>query len=173
MQNNKNLLEEMKKIKKISNPDLVILTLDALAGTDILSQAKLFDEAVNINGYIVTKIDADAKGGGIISLLSDTKKPILYVGTEKDVILDIKEFFYDVDLQKFIRIIDGKEVSGLEIKRSIRGYTILDSLNAILKLTSFDYFRVYGWSTTDGERSDLTGNHGTHQSGHLESSFRE
>jgi fused signal recognition particle receptor len=81
MQNNKNLLEEMKKIKKISNPDLIILTLDALAGTDILSQAKLFDEAVNINGYIVTKIDADAKGGGIISLLSDTKKPILYVGT--------------------------------------------------------------------------------------------
>ena len=69
------------------------------------------------------------------------------LGTEKDVILDIKEFFYDVDLQKFIRIIDGKEVSGLEIKRSIRGYTILDSLNAILKLTSFDYFRVYGWTS--------------------------
>ena len=81
MQNNKNLLEEMKKIKRISNPDLILLTLDALSGTDVLSQAKLFDEAVGINGYIVTKIDADAKGGCVISLLSETKKPILYVGT--------------------------------------------------------------------------------------------
>lgn len=69
------------------------------------------------------------------------------LGTEKDVILDIKEFFYDVDLHKFIRMIEGREVSGLDIKRSIRGYTILDSLNAILKLTSFDYFRVYGWTS--------------------------
>jgi fused signal recognition particle receptor len=81
MQNNKNLLEEMKKIKRISNPDSIILTLDALSGTDVLSQAKLFDEAVGIDGYIVTKIDADAKGGCIISLLSETKKPILYIGT--------------------------------------------------------------------------------------------
>ncbi len=69
------------------------------------------------------------------------------LGTEKDVILDIKEFFYDVDLQKFVKMIEGKEVSGLNIKRSIRGYTVLDSLNAILKLTSFDYFRVYGWTS--------------------------
>jgi fused signal recognition particle receptor len=81
MQNNKNLLEEMKKIKRISNPDMIVLTLDALSGTDTLNQARLFDEAVGIDGYIVTKIDADAKGGGVISLLSETKKPILYIGT--------------------------------------------------------------------------------------------
>lgn len=81
MQTNKNLLEEMKKIKRISNPDLILLTLDALSGADSLSQAKLFDEAVGINGYIVTKIDADAKGGSIIALLSETHKPILYIGT--------------------------------------------------------------------------------------------
>jgi fused signal recognition particle receptor len=81
MQTNKNLLEEMKKIKRISNPDLILLTLDALAGTDTLNQARLFNEAVGIDGYIVTKIDADAKGGCIISLLSETKKPILYIGT--------------------------------------------------------------------------------------------
>lgn len=69
------------------------------------------------------------------------------LGTDKDVIVDIKEFFYDVDIEKFVRMIKGTQVSGLEIKRSIRGYTILDSLNAILKLTSFDYFRVYGWTS--------------------------
>ncbi|MGC8644671.1 MAG: signal recognition particle-docking protein FtsY [Thermoplasmata archaeon] len=81
MQTNRNLLEEMKKIKRISSPDFTILTIDALAGTDALNQAKLFDEAVGVDGYIVTKIDADAKGGSIISLLAETKKPILFIGT--------------------------------------------------------------------------------------------
>ncbi len=86
----------------------------------------------------------------LVEIDNERGSPVLLkysLGTEKDVILDIKEFFYDVDLQKFIRIIEGREVSGQEIKRSIRGYTILDSLNAILKLTSFDYFRVYGWTS--------------------------
>jgi putative transcriptional regulator len=69
------------------------------------------------------------------------------LGADKDVIVDIKEFFYDVDVEKFVRMINGTQVSHLEIKRSIRGYTILDSLNAILKLTSFDYFKVYGWTS--------------------------
>ncbi|MEM0127991.1 MAG: helix-turn-helix domain-containing protein [Thermoplasmatales archaeon] len=70
------------------------------------------------------------------------------LGTDKDVIIDIKEFFYDVEIEKFIRLIHGTLVSKIDVKRrSIRGYTILDSLNAILKLTSFDYFKVYGWTT--------------------------
>ncbi|MGC8644670.1 MAG: helix-turn-helix domain-containing protein [Thermoplasmata archaeon] len=69
------------------------------------------------------------------------------LGTDKDVIVDIKEFFYDVDIAKFTRLIKGVQVSKIDVKRSIRGYTILDSLNAILKLTSFDYFKVYGWTT--------------------------
>lgn len=69
------------------------------------------------------------------------------LGTDKNVIVGIKEFFYDVDLSKFIKLIDGKMVSNLDVKRSIRGYTILDSLNAIMELTSFDYFRVYGWTS--------------------------
>jgi putative transcriptional regulator len=86
----------------------------------------------------------------LVEIDGERGSPVLLkysLGTEKDVILDIKEFFYDVDLQKFIRMIEGKEVSGLNIKRSIRGYTVLDSLHAILKLTSFDYFRVYGWTS--------------------------
>ena len=101
MQNNKNLLEEMKKIKRISNPDLILLTLDALSGTDVLTQAKLFDEAVGINGYIVTKIDADAKGGCVISLLSETKKPILYIGTGQTY-SDIIQFSLDWYLNRLL-----------------------------------------------------------------------
>ncbi len=69
------------------------------------------------------------------------------LGPEKNVIIDIKEFFYDVPIDEFIRIIDGKLVSKTNVNRNIRGYTILDSLNAILKLTSFDYFKVYGWTS--------------------------
>ena len=93
-----------------------------------------------LKSLVASLIEIDAERGSPVQLKFS-------LGTEKDVILDIKEFFYDVDLQKFIRMIEGKEVSGLAIKRSIRGYTILDSLNAILKLTSFDYFRVYGWTS--------------------------
>ncbi len=69
------------------------------------------------------------------------------LGPEKNVIIDIKEFFYDVPIDEFIRIIDGKLISKTNVNRNIRGYTILDSLNAILKLTSFDYFKVYGWTS--------------------------
>jgi putative transcriptional regulator len=86
----------------------------------------------------------------LVEIDGERGNPVVWkysLGTEKDVIIDIKEFFYDVDIKKFIRMIEGKEVSHLDIKRSIRGYTILDSLNAILKLTSFDYFRVYGWTS--------------------------
>ncbi len=101
MQNNKNLLEEMKKIKRISNPDLILLTLDALSGADVLNQARLFDEAVGINGYVVTKIDADAKGGGIISLLSEMKKPILFVGTGQDY-TDFVQFSLDWYLNRLL-----------------------------------------------------------------------
>ncbi|EQB64847.1 MAG: hypothetical protein AMDU3_IPLC00004G0425 [Thermoplasmatales archaeon I-plasma] len=93
-----------------------------------------------LKSLVSSLIEIDAERGSPVQLKFS-------LGTEKDVILDIKEFFYDVDLQKFIRMIEGKEVSGLAMKRSIRGYTILDSLNAILKLTSFDYFRVYGWTS--------------------------
>ncbi|MEM0127990.1 MAG: signal recognition particle-docking protein FtsY [Thermoplasmatales archaeon] len=101
MQTNKNLLEEMKKIKRTSLPDFTILTIDALAGADVLNQARLFDEAVGIDGYIVTKIDSDAKGGSIISLLAETKKPILFIGTGQ-AYTDLVPFTIDWYLNKLL-----------------------------------------------------------------------
>jgi fused signal recognition particle receptor len=80
MQTNKNLLEEMKKIKRVSKPDFTILTVDALSGNDALNQAKMFDEAVGIDAIVVTKIDADTKGGSILSLIYELKKPVIFVG---------------------------------------------------------------------------------------------
>jgi len=93
-----------------------------------------------IKGLVKALLEIDEERGSPVKLKYS-------LGTEKDVIVDIKEFFYDVDIQKFTRLIKGVQVNKIEVKRSIRGYTILDSLNAILKLTSFDYFKVYGWTT--------------------------
>ncbi len=101
MQTNKNLLEEMKKIQRIAKPDMVILTLDALSGNDAINQARMFDEAVKVDGYILTKIDADAKGGSILTLLAETKKPIYYVGTGQNY-GDMINFSLDWYLDKLL-----------------------------------------------------------------------
>ncbi|MFX0096435.1 MAG: signal recognition particle-docking protein FtsY [Candidatus Hodarchaeota archaeon] len=81
VQTNKNLMDEMKKIVKVSDADLVIFIGDALAGNDVVSQAKEFNEAVKIDASILTKVDADVKGGAALSIVYITKKPIIYVGT--------------------------------------------------------------------------------------------
>ncbi len=80
MQTNRNLIDEMKKIVKVTKPHLTVLVVDALAGNDSVEQARIFDEAVGINGVILTKLDADVKGGAAISIAFAIKKPILFLG---------------------------------------------------------------------------------------------
>jgi fused signal recognition particle receptor len=86
MQTNTNLMDEMKKIKRVAKPDLVVFVGDSLAGSDAVEQAKRFDEAVGIDGVVLTKIDADAKGGAALSIAKAIGKPIIYVslGQEYD-----------------------------------------------------------------------------------------
>ncbi|MGC8610157.1 MAG: signal recognition particle-docking protein FtsY [Thermoplasmata archaeon] len=81
MQTNKNLIEEMRKIKRVAKPNLTIFVGDALAGNDIIEQAKVFEKEVGFDAIILTKVDADAKGGGTISLAHLLKKPIIFLGT--------------------------------------------------------------------------------------------
>lgn len=81
MQTKTNLMEQMKKIKRVSKPNLVIFVGDALTGNDAVDQAKGFDEAVGIDGVILTKIDADAKGGAAMSIAHAVSRPILFLGT--------------------------------------------------------------------------------------------
>jgi len=81
MQTNVNLMDEMKKIKRIAEPDMIIFVGDALAGNDAVVQAQKFDEAVGIDTAILTKIDADAKGGAALSIAKAVGKPIIFVGT--------------------------------------------------------------------------------------------
>jgi len=90
MQTNRNLMEEMKKIKKVAKPDLVIFVGDSLTGSDAIEQAREFDAAVGVDAVVLTKIDADAKGGAAISISSEIGKPIIFVsnGQEYDNILE-------------------------------------------------------------------------------------
>jgi fused signal recognition particle receptor len=80
MQNNTNLMDEMKKIKRVSKPDLVIFVGDALTGNDATEQASKFNDAIDIDGVILTKADADSKGGASLSIGYVIKKPILFLG---------------------------------------------------------------------------------------------
>ncbi|WP_148883641.1 signal recognition particle-docking protein FtsY [Thermococcus aciditolerans] len=77
---NRNLMDEMKKIARVTNPDLVIFVGDSLAGNSVVEQAKQFNEAVKIDGVILTKLDADARGGAALSISHAIGAPILFVG---------------------------------------------------------------------------------------------
>jgi fused signal recognition particle receptor len=76
-----NLLAEMEKICRVTNPNLKVFVAESIAGNDATEQAKAFNEAVSIDGSILSKADIDEKGGTIISIGHTTKKPIFYLGT--------------------------------------------------------------------------------------------
>ena len=94
MQTNTNLMDEMKKIRRVSKPDLVVFVGDALTGNDATEQARKFNEAIDIDGVILTKADADSKGGAALSVGYIIKKPIFFLGMGQSYD-DIKE--YDAD----------------------------------------------------------------------------
>lgn len=91
MQTNVNLMDEMKKIQRVVKPDLVIFVGDALTGNDAVEQARKFDDAVGVDGIILTKADADAKGGAALSIGHVINKPILFLGVGQGY-GDIMEF---------------------------------------------------------------------------------
>ncbi|MEM2954561.1 MAG: signal recognition particle-docking protein FtsY [Candidatus Nanoarchaeia archaeon] len=76
-----NLMAELLKIKRVAKPDFTIFVGEAIAGADLVSQAKLFNEKIGIDGIILTKADVDDKGGALLSLAYALQKPILYLGT--------------------------------------------------------------------------------------------
>lgn len=92
----KNLMIEMQKICRVAQPDLIIFVGDSLAGNDALYQAKEFKKHVGIDANILTKLDADARGGAALSISFETKKPILFLATGQnyeDLIPFDRDFF--------------------------------------------------------------------------------
>ena len=84
MQTNTNLMDEMKKIKRVAKPDLIMFVGDSLAGNDAIDQARKFHEAVGIDAVVLTKLDVDAKGGAALSISSAIGQPIAFVGIGQD-----------------------------------------------------------------------------------------
>ncbi|RLG57701.1 MAG: signal recognition particle-docking protein FtsY [Hadesarchaea archaeon] len=97
MQTEANLMDEMRKIVRVANPDVVVFVGDALTGNDAVEQAKTFDDAVHISGSILCKMDADARGGAALSISQVTGKPILFLGTGQGY-EDLVEFKPDIIL---------------------------------------------------------------------------
>jgi len=97
MQTNQNLMEEMAKIVRVVTPDFKVFVADSLTGNDAVSQAELFSKYTGFDGVILTKADADAKGGAGLSIVYSTQKPILFLGMGQGY-KDLKPF----DRQSFI-----------------------------------------------------------------------
>jgi fused signal recognition particle receptor len=100
MQTNQNLMTELCKVKRVVKPDYTILTVDSLAGNDAVQQAEEFNKAVGIDATILTKVDADVKGGAALSVTYVTQKPILFIGVGQSY-KDLEVF----DRQKFVNMI--------------------------------------------------------------------
>lgn len=84
MQTNVNLMDEMEKIKRVANPDLILFVGDALSGNDAVEQAKRFNEIVGVDGVVLTKVDTDAKGGSALSVAYTIGKPLLFIGVGQE-----------------------------------------------------------------------------------------
>ena len=91
MQNKTNLMEELRKVHRITQPHLVIFVADALAGNDAVVQAKEFQRILNFDGVTMCKLDTDAKGGAALSIAHATGRPIVLAGVGQNY-EDLKDF---------------------------------------------------------------------------------
>jgi fused signal recognition particle receptor len=80
MQTNRNLMDELKKMKRVVQPSMTIMILDSLIGNDATEQALTFNQHIGFDAAILTKVDADAKGGSSLSVSYLTGKPVIFVG---------------------------------------------------------------------------------------------
>lgn len=80
MQNKTNLMNELNKVKRVANPHLTLFVGDSLAGNDAVDQARMFQEIMQFDGAVLTKLDTDAKGGAGLSIAFATGRPIVFAG---------------------------------------------------------------------------------------------
>ena len=103
LQTNQNLMEELKKIKRVIGkvlpgaPHETLLVLDATLGQNSISQAKLFHETLELDGFVMTKLDGTAKGGVLFNLSGELKLPIYFIGVGEKA-EDLQEF----DPERFV-----------------------------------------------------------------------
>lgn len=119
------LMNELVELKALVNPDDILLTVDAMSGQNIVNVAKEFNERLEITGLVVTKLDGDARGGGVLSVASIAKVPVKFAGLgEKMEDLDI--FYPDrmasriLDMGDILTLIEQAQ-DKIDIKASEKG----------------------------------------------------
>ena len=119
MQTSKNLMEEVSKIIRVIKPDMKIFVGDSLTGNDTVNQAREFFQYTNYDGSILTKSDADSKGGAAISIAYLTHKPILYLGVGQGY-GDLDKFDHALFLDSILKDrVYEKAKEGLKIQESL------------------------------------------------------
>ena len=132
------LMDELKRMKAAVHPNEILLVVDAMTGQDAVNAAAAFDEALDIDGVILTKLDGDARGGAALSIRASTGKPIKFVGTGEK--LDMIEPFHPDrmasrilgmgDMLSFIEkaqaTYDEKQAAKLEEKLKKNRFTLQD-----------------------------------------------
>jgi fused signal recognition particle receptor len=125
MQTAKNLMDEINKIVRVVKPDIKLFVGDSLAGNDTINQAREFFEYTNFDGAILTKIDADAKGGSAISIVHITSRPIVYLGIGQGY-----EDIIPFDAGRFIdSILSGAPLTGAISPSVIEDSSSADSIS--------------------------------------------
>ena len=142
------LMDELKAIKKAVLPNEILLVVDAMTGQDAVNAATAFDEALGIDGVVLTKLDGDARGGAALSIRAATGKPIKFVGTGEK--LDMIDLFHPDrmasrilgmgDMLSFIekaeQQYDEKQAAKLEEKLRKNRFTLSDYLEQMEQLQS-------------------------------------
>ena len=141
-----NLMDELKRMKAAVRPNEILLVVDAMTGQDAVNAAAAFDEALGIDGVILTKLDGDARGGAALSIRATTGKPIKFVGTGEK--LDMIEPFHPDrmasrilgmgDMLSFIEkaeaAYDEKQAAKLEEKLKKNRFTLQDYYEQLQQL---------------------------------------
>ena len=140
------LMDELKDIKKIAEPNEIMLVIDAMIGQDSVKVAKSFDDALGIDSVILTKLDSDTRGGAALSVLAVTGKPIKFIGTGEK--LDEFEPFHPERMasrilgmgdmltliEKASQTVDEKEAEKLAKKVHEKGFDLNDLLEQMKQL---------------------------------------
>ena len=119
MQTSKNLMDQISKINKVVNPDLRIFVGDSLAGNDTVNQAREFHQYTKFEGAILTKSDADARGGAAISIVKITSTPILYLGVGQEY-KDLKIFDKDAFLESILGLEESIQIQTAKIETQLK-----------------------------------------------------
>ena len=106
MQTAKNLMDEISKIVRVVKPDMKLFVGDSLAGNDTINQAREFFQYTNFDGAILTKADADVKGGAALSIVHITSKPIVYLGIGQNY-----DDLIPFDSEKFLESLFGSSTA--------------------------------------------------------------